>query len=92
MGLWAFLPIFGIGVVVVPAALSLMLTGRLAAGIFFIIFYFTLSGSIEYFLKPRMVGRRAKMHTLLVFLSIMLLTTVELLRRRSERLRGITPS
>jgi putative spermidine/putrescine transport system permease protein len=30
--------------------------------------------------------------TILVVLSIMLLTTVELLRRRSERLRGITPS
>ncbi len=71
MGLLAFLPIFGIGLVFVPAALSLVLTGRLAAGIFFIVFYFILSGSIEYFLKPRMVGRRAKMHTLLVFLSIM---------------------
>tara|TARA_E500000178_G_C16830308_1_gene665736 strand:- start:25 stop:945 length:921 start_codon:yes stop_codon:yes gene_type:complete len=30
--------------------------------------------------------------TILVILSVVLLTTVELLRRRSERLRGITPS
>ena len=30
--------------------------------------------------------------TLLVLLSIVLLTVIELLRRRSERLRGITPS
>ncbi|MDO5613798.1 MAG: ABC transporter permease [Paracoccus sp. (in: a-proteobacteria)] len=30
--------------------------------------------------------------TLLVFFSIALLTTVELLRRRSERIRGVTPS
>jgi len=29
---------------------------------------------------------------LLVILSIILLTVLELLRRRSERLRGITPS
>ena len=29
--------------------------------------------------------------TVLVILSILLLTTVELLRRRSERLRGMTP-
>ncbi|MEF9602503.1 ABC transporter permease, partial [Paracoccus sp. PXZ] len=29
--------------------------------------------------------------TLLVIFSIALLTTVELLRRRSERLRGLTP-
>jgi putative spermidine/putrescine transport system permease protein len=30
--------------------------------------------------------------TILVILSIFLLTTVELLRRRSERMRGISPS
>ena len=30
--------------------------------------------------------------TILVFVSIALLTTIELLRRRSERLRGVTPS
>jgi putative spermidine/putrescine transport system permease protein len=30
--------------------------------------------------------------TILVIISILLLTTVELLRRRSERLRGVTPS
>ena len=30
--------------------------------------------------------------TVLVILSVLLLTTVELLRRRSERLRGLTPA
>jgi putative spermidine/putrescine transport system permease protein len=30
--------------------------------------------------------------TILVIISILLLTTVELLRRRSERLRGVSPS
>ena len=30
--------------------------------------------------------------TILVILSIAILTTVELLRRRSERLRGVSPS
>jgi putative spermidine/putrescine transport system permease protein len=29
--------------------------------------------------------------TILVILSILLLTTIELLRRRSERLRGVSP-
>jgi putative spermidine/putrescine transport system permease protein len=29
--------------------------------------------------------------TILVVISVLLLTTVELLRRRSERLRGVTP-
>lgn len=70
MSLLAFLPIAGIGVVFIPAAIYLFLKGRIAAGIFFLIFYITLSGGIEYFFKPKLVGQRVQMHTLLVFLSI----------------------
>lgn len=70
MGLLAFLPIIGIGVVFIPASIYLFLKGRIAAGIFFIIFYIILSGGIEYIFKPKLVGGRVKMHTLLVFLSI----------------------
>jgi predicted PurR-regulated permease PerM len=70
MGLLAFLPILGIGGVFVPAAIFLFLQGRIGAGIFFLIFYIVLSGSIEYFFKPRLVGQRVRMHTLIVFLSI----------------------
>ena len=70
MGLLAFLPIIGIGAVLIPAAVYLILKGRIAAGIFFIVFYIILSGGIEYLLKPKLVGQRVKMHTLLVFFSI----------------------
>ena len=70
MGLLAFLPIVGIGVVFVPAAILLLLQGRIAAGIFFLVFYILLSGCIEYFFKPKLVGQRVRMHTLLVFLAI----------------------
>ena len=70
MALLAFLPILGIGIVFVPAAIMLFLQGRLAAGIFFLVFYLILSGGIEYFFKPRLVGQRVRMHTLIVFLSI----------------------
>ena len=70
MSLLAFLPIVGIGAVFLPAALYLILQGRLAAGIFFIVFYVLLSGGIEYLFKPKLVGKRVQMHTLLVFLSI----------------------
>jgi len=56
--------------VFLPAALYLILQGRLAAGIFFVVFYILLSGGIEYFFKPKLVGKRVQMHTLLVFLSI----------------------
>lgn len=70
MALLAFLPIVGVGAVFLPAALYLILQGRLAAGIFFIVFYAVLSGGIEYLFKPKLVGKRVQMHTLLVFLSI----------------------
>jgi predicted PurR-regulated permease PerM len=70
MGVLAFLPIVGIGAVFVPAAAYLFLTGRIAAGIFFIVFYIFLSGGIEYLFKPKLVGSQVKMHTLLVFIAI----------------------
>ncbi|MGD9300985.1 MAG: AI-2E family transporter [Desulfobacterales bacterium] len=70
MALLAFLPIVGVGAVFLPAALYLILQKKLAAGIFFIVFYIVLSGGIEYLFKPKLVGKRVQMHTLLVFLSI----------------------
>ena len=70
MTILAFLPILGIGLVLIPAAVLLFLKGRIAAGIFFLVFYAALSGGIEYFVKPKLVGKRVQMHTLLVFLSI----------------------
>lgn len=70
MSLLAFLPIVGIGIVFIPAAIYLFLVGRIAASIFFIVFYIFLSGGIEYLFKPKVVGQRVQMHTLLVFISI----------------------
>lgn len=70
MALLAFLPILGIGAVFIPAAIFLFLQGRIAAGIFFLVFYIILSGGIEYLFKPKLVGQRVRMHTLIVFLSI----------------------
>ncbi len=70
MGILAFLPIFGIGLVMMPAALILAFNDRISAGIFLFIFYLILSFSVEYLLKPKLVGDQVKMHTLLVFLSI----------------------
>lgn len=71
MAFLAFLPIIGIGVVFLPAAALLFIKGRIVAGVFFVIFYVLLSGVIEYIFKPKLVGKRVKMHTLLVILSIM---------------------
>ena len=71
MAVLAFLPIFGIGLVMIPTALFLALTDRMSEGIFIFIFYLIVSSSFEYLIKPKMVGTQVKMHTLLVFLSIL---------------------
>ncbi len=70
MGLLAFVPIIGIGLVFIPAALYLIFSGRMPSGIFFIIFYLVLSIGVDNLIKPKLVGHRVKMHTLLVFFSI----------------------
>ena len=71
MAILAFFPIVGIAIVFIPASAYLFLKGRIAAGIFFIVFYLVLSSIIEYVIKPKLVGNRVKIHTLLVFLSVL---------------------
>jgi predicted PurR-regulated permease PerM len=67
----AFVPILGTGVILIPTAIYLYLIDRVGASLFFLIFYLVTFGAVEYGLKPRLVGKRVNMHTLLVFLSIM---------------------
>jgi len=70
MSILAFLPIFGIGLVMIPAAVILVVNGNIGQGIFLFFFYLILSLFMEYVFKPKLVGDQVKMHTLLVFLSI----------------------
>lgn len=70
MAIMAFLPIVGIGAILVPTALIFLLKGSMVNAIITTVFYVVLSMSIEYMLKPKLVGRKVKMHTLVVFLSI----------------------
>lgn len=70
MAFFAFLPIVGIGIIFLPSAIWLMVVGRLGAGIGVMVIYVLLSGGVEYLFKPAVVGKRIKMHTLLVFLGI----------------------
>ncbi len=70
MAVLAFLPIFGIGVILLPTAGILLMNGHTMQAIITVIFYVVLSFSVEYLLKPKFVGSQVKMHTLLVFLAI----------------------
>ena len=70
MGIMAFLPIVGVGAVLGPAALYLIIQGHIIQGIGMAMFYIILSMGVEYLLKPKLVGNQVQMHTILVFLSI----------------------
>ena len=71
MGMAAFLPIVGIGLVLLPAALVVLLNGHTSQAIFIVVFYLALSMSVDYLVKPQLVGRKVNMHPILVFLGIL---------------------
>ncbi len=70
MCLTAFLPILGIGLVLIPTALVLMAMDQAGQGLLVLILYLAITFTIDYGLKPKLVGRHLHIHTLLVFLSI----------------------
>lgn len=70
MGVLAFLPVVGVGTIILPAIAYMFLSGRTGAGVSLIIFYAILTVFVEYFLKPKFVGRHAKMHILVAFFTI----------------------
>lgn len=70
MGFLAFLPILGIGIVLIPSAVLLMLKLNIFTGILVLVFYAVLSWGIEYLFKPKVVGNRVKVHPLIVFFAI----------------------
>ena len=89
--------------VTVPLVLPGMISGALFAFITSfdeVVVVLFLAGAEEYTIPRRMFsGIREQISptilavaTILVLLSILLLTTLELLRRRNERLRGLTPA
>ena len=70
MAILAFIPVVGISLVFVPFSLILLLAGETARALALFIPLALVATVVEYWLKPLLVGRRAQMHTLLVFLSL----------------------
>ncbi len=71
MGVLAFIPIVGTSLVYVPVAAVLLLAGDTARALEVLVPLAAVGTMVEYWLKPALVGRRMKMHTLLVFLSLL---------------------
>ncbi len=70
MGFLAFLPIVGIGAIMLPVALFFLLRGSVGKGLFIFGVYAVLSWGIEYIFKPKLMGDRVAMHPLIVFFAI----------------------
>jgi predicted PurR-regulated permease PerM len=71
MAILAFIPVIGISFVYLPAAVVLLLMGKAGKALLMLIPLMVLATVVEYWLKPMLVGRRAQMHTLLVFLALL---------------------
>ncbi|MFA5719159.1 MAG: AI-2E family transporter [Desulfobulbaceae bacterium] len=71
MAVLAFLPIFGIGLVLIPTTFIFLVGGKLLLALSTLGFYMLLSYTVEYLFKPKLVGDRIQMHMLLVFLAIL---------------------
>ena len=70
MAIFAFIPVVGISLVFVPFTIILLFAGETSRAVMLFVPLAVVATVVEYWLKPLLVGRRAQMHTLLVFLSL----------------------
>ena len=71
MAVLAFIPVVGISLVYLPAAAILLIAGKTSQALALLVVLATVATAVEYFAKPALVGRRAHLHPLLVFLSLL---------------------
>ncbi len=70
MTIFAFLPLVGITVVTIPASIYLILNGKYLTAALFFGFNFAQALFVENVVKTKMIGQQMKMHSLLIFMSI----------------------
>ena len=66
MAFFSLIPFLGSGIVWLPAAIIMLVTGNIWQGAFLLIFGFGIVSSIDNFLRPRFVGKDTQIHPLLV--------------------------
>jgi len=67
----SMIPMAGAFIVWVPAAIYLFATGQYGSGIFLTIWGGLVIGSVDNFLRPKLVGERTRLHELLIFFSVL---------------------
>lgn len=71
IGLAAFIPGIGAWIIVGPAALYLLIEGHSDLALLYFIFNAVGFGVLEFILKPKFIGGKSRLHTVLVLLSIL---------------------
>jgi predicted PurR-regulated permease PerM len=67
----SMIPMAGAFIVWVPAAIYLALTGHWVSALILTVWGALVIGSIDNFLRPKLVGERTRLHELLVFFSVL---------------------
>ena len=67
----SMIPMLGSFIVWVPAAIYLALTGEWGKAIMLAVWGALVIGSVDNFLRPKLVGERTRLHELLVFFSVL---------------------
>jgi predicted PurR-regulated permease PerM len=70
VSIFAFLPLVGTNVVIVPATVYLFMIGRWPTALAFFLFCNVQGLLIDNFMTPRLVGGRMRMHNLVIFLAL----------------------
>jgi predicted PurR-regulated permease PerM len=71
MMFFSMIPMAGAFIVWVPAAIYLLLTGSYVKAVVLIAFGALAIGSVDNFLRPKLVGERTRLHELLIFFSVL---------------------
>ncbi len=69
MVILSVIPLLGAGLVLVPAGIIQLIQGEIWQGILLILMQFVVVANIDNLLRPRLIGRDAKMHDLLILFS-----------------------
>jgi len=71
MAIFSLVPLLGTFIIWGPASIILILNGSYIKGMALFLFGFLIIGTIDNILKPLIIGGRTKLHTLLIFFSVL---------------------
>jgi predicted PurR-regulated permease PerM len=71
MGLFSMVPVVGGALVWVPVAIVLLVAGHTTKAIVLVVWCVVVVGTVDNFLRPKLVGGRTQMHDLAIFFSVL---------------------